>query len=166
MRILGVDPGIAIVGFGLIEQRGSEQRAVQYGSIQTEAGLPVPKRLRQIFESMQYLLEKYQPDEMAVEKLYFNRNVTNAFVVGQARGVIVLAAELAQVPVFEYTPMQVKQAVTGWGGAEKRQMQEMIRLLLSLPEIPKPDDVADALGVAITHANSQSFTRILGGADR
>ncbi|UFJ39025.1 crossover junction endodeoxyribonuclease RuvC [Brevibacillus humidisoli] len=166
MRILGVDPGIAIVGFGLIDQLGSKQRPVQYGSIQTEAGLPVPLRLRQIFESVQHLLQKYQPDEMAVEKLYFNRNVTNAFVVGQARGVIVLAAELAQIPVYEYTPMQVKQAVTGWGGAEKRQIQEMVRLLLSLPEIPKPDDVADALGVAITHANSRTYTQMAGGADR
>lgn len=166
MRILGVDPGIAIVGYGVIEQRGSEQRPIQYGSIQTEAGLAVPTRLRQIFEAMQHLLDKYKPDEMAVEKLYFNRNVTNAFVVGQARGVIVLAAELAQIPVFEYTPMQVKQAVTGWGGAEKRQIQEMVRLLLALPAIPKPDDVADALGVAITHANSRSLRRMLGGADR
>ncbi|MBO8163853.1 MAG: crossover junction endodeoxyribonuclease RuvC [Brevibacillus sp.] len=166
MRILGVDPGIAIVGFGIIEQQGSQLRPVQYGSIQTEAGLPVPLRLRQIFESMQRLLETYRPDEMAVEKLYFNRNVTNAFTVGQARGVIVLAAELAAIPVCEYTPMQVKQAVTGWGGAEKRQIQEMVRLLLSLKETPRPDDVADALGVAITHANSRGYSRMAGGADR
>lgn len=163
MRILGIDPGIAIVGFGFIDKQGSQLKPVQYGSIQTEAGLSVPLRLKQIFEAMQELLSTYQPEEIAVEKLFFNKNVTNAFSVGQARGVILLAAELAGIPVYEYTPMQVKQAVTGYGGAEKKQIQEMARLLLRLPSVPKPDDVADALGVAITHAHFQQFNRLVEG---
>lgn len=164
MRILGIDPGIAIVGFGFIDKQGSQLKPVQYGSIQTEAGLSVPLRLKQIYESMQELLATYQPDEVAVEKLFFNKNVTNAFSVGQARGVILLAAELAGIPSYEYTPMQVKQAVTGYGGAEKKQIQEMVRILLKLPQVPKPDDVADALGVAITHANFRTYHQMMEGA--
>jgi len=163
MRILGIDPGIAIVGFGVIEKKGSQCRPVQYGSIQTEAGLSVAVRLRQIFESMQHLIQTYQPDEIAVEKLFFTKNVTNGIVVGQARGVILLSAELAHVPVYEYTPMQVKQAVTGYGGAEKKQIQEMVRLLLKLKEVPKPDDVADALAVAITHSQFRTYQQISEG---
>jgi crossover junction endodeoxyribonuclease RuvC len=166
MRIIGIDPGIAIVGFGIVDKRGNQLQAVQYGSIQTEAGLPVPLRLRQVFEAVQSLLETYQPDEMAVEKLFFNKNVTTAFTVGQARGVILLAAELANIPVHEYTPMQVKQAVTGYGAAEKKQIQEMTRLLLRLKQVPKPDDVADALGIAITHAQFRSFISISEGVYR
>ncbi|WP_139490308.1 crossover junction endodeoxyribonuclease RuvC [Brevibacillus dissolubilis] len=166
MRILGIDPGIAIVGFGFIDQQGSQLRPVQFGSIQTEAGLSVPLRLKQIYESMQKLIETYKPDEMSVEKLFFNRNVTTAFTVGQARGVILLTAEQAGIPVYEYTPMQVKQAVTGYGGAEKKQIQEMVRLLLKLKEAPKPDDVADALGIAITHAQFRPFQKIAEGAGK
>lgn len=166
MRIIGIDPGIAIVGFGILDKQGSQLRPVQYGSIQTEAGLPVPLRLKQVFEAMQSLLDTYRPEEMAVEKLFFNKNVTNAFTVGQARGVILLAAEMAGIPVYEYTPMQVKQAVTGYGGAEKRQIQEMTRMLLRLKETPKPDDVADALGIAITHAQSRAFISLSEGAQR
>jgi crossover junction endodeoxyribonuclease RuvC len=163
MRIIGIDPGIAIVGFGILDKKGSQMLPVQYGSIQTEAGLSVPLRLKQVFEAMQTLLETYRPDEMAVEKLFFNKNVTTAFTVGQARGVILLAAELAGIPVYEYTPMQVKQAVTGYGGAEKKQIQEMTRLLLKLKAVPKPDDVADALGIAITHAQFQTFISMAEG---
>lgn len=166
MRILGIDPGIAIVGFGVVDKEGSQLRPVQYGSIQTEAGLPVPLRLKQIFEAMQSLLETYHPDEVSVEKLFFNKNVTTAFTVGQARGVILLASEMAGVPVYEYTPMQVKQAVTGYGGAEKKQIQEMTKLLLRLKEVPKPDDVADALGIAITHAQFRTFISISEGVRR
>ncbi len=164
MRILGIDPGIAIVGFGFVDKQGSQLKPVQYGSIQTEAGLSLPLRLRQVFEATQQLLAAYQPDEVAVEKLFFSKNVTNAFSVGQARGVILLAAELAGIPVYEYTPMQVKQAVTGYGGAQKKQIQEMVRLLLKLREAPKPDDVADALGIAITHAHFRSYQQLLDGA--
>jgi len=166
MRILGIDPGIAIVGFGVLDKQGSQLCPVQYGSIQTEAGLPVPLRLKQIFEAMQSLMETYRPDEMSVEKLFFSKNVTTAITVGQARGVILLAAELAGVPVYEYTPMQVKQAVTGYGGAEKKQIQEMTRLLLRLKEVPRPDDVADALGMAITHAQFRAFISISEGVQK
>ncbi|WP_421616856.1 crossover junction endodeoxyribonuclease RuvC [Brevibacillus sp. TJ4] len=166
MRIMGIDPGIAIVGFGVVDKQGSQLRPVQYGSIQTEAGLPVPLRLKQIFEAMQSLLETYRPDEMAVEKLFFSKNVTTAFTVGQARGVILLTSELAGVPVYEYTPMQVKQAVTGYGGAEKKQIQEMTRMLLRLKDRPKPDDVADALAIAITHAQFRAYISISEGAPR
>lgn len=166
MRIIGVDPGIAIVGFGILENQGSQVQPVQYGSIQTEAGLPVPLRLKQIFEAMQQLLDTYKPDEMAVEKLFFNRNVTTAFTVGQARGVILLAAEMAGVPVYEYTPLQAKQAVTGYGNADKKQMEEMIRILLKLKEKPKPDDVADALGLAYTHAQFRTYISLSEGLSK
>lgn len=166
MRIIGIDPGIAIVGFGVLEKRGSQLVPIQYGSIQTEAGLPVPLRLKQIFEAMQRLLDTYKPDEMAVEKLFFNRNVTTAFTVGQARGVILLAAEQAGIAVQEYTPLQVKQAVTGYGSADKKQIQEMVRILLKLPAVPKPDDVADALGIAITHAQYRTYLGLSEGAQR
>lgn len=157
MRIIGIDPGIAIVGFGIIEKQGSRLVPIQYGCIKTEAHTPEPLRLKQIYDAMTSLLTEYKPQVMAVEKLYFNRNVTTAFSVGQARGVIVLTAEEAAIPVFEYTPLQVKQSVVGYGQAEKRQIQEMVKLLLGLPKPPKPDDVADALGIAITHAHSSQL---------
>ncbi len=166
MRIIGIDPGIAIVGFGVLEKRGSQLQPIQYGSIQTEAGLSVPLRLKQIFEAMQSLVATYKPDEMAVEKLFFNKNVTTAFTVGQGRGVILLAAELAGIPVHEYTPLQVKQAVTGYGAADKKQIQEMVRILLKLQKVPKPDDVADALGIAITHAQFRTYLSLSEGAQR
>lgn len=166
MRIIGIDPGIAIVGFGILEKRGSQLLPIQYGSIQTEAGLSVPLRLKQIFSAMENLVATYKPDEMAVEKLFFNKNVTTAFTVGQARGVILLAAELSGIPVHEYTPLQVKQAVTGYGAADKKQIQEMVRILLKLQAVPKPDDVADALGIAITHAQFRTYLGFSEGAQR
>ncbi|WP_124727124.1 crossover junction endodeoxyribonuclease RuvC [Staphylospora marina] len=154
MRVMGIDPGIAIVGFGVVDREGNRLKAVEYGSIQTEAGLPVPVRLRQIHEACRTLFALHRPDVVAVEQLFFQRNVTTAFTVGQARGVILLAAEQEGIPVTEYTPMQVKMAVTGYGQAQKKQVQEMVRILLALPGIPKPDDVADALAVAICEAHS------------
>lgn len=154
MRIMGIDPGIAIAGFGFVDKTGSKLTPVQYGSIETEAGTPPEKRLLQVYEAASALIEKYKPDAVAVEKLFFNRNVTTAFAVGQARGVIILAAAQRGLPVAEYTPLQVKQAVVGYGKAEKRQVQEMVRMFLKLSAIPKPDDVADALAVAICHAHS------------
>lgn len=166
MRIIGIDPGIAIVGFGIIDKKGSKLVPVQYGCIKTEAHTRESLRLKQIYDAMASLIEKYQPEVMAIEKLFFNRNVTTAFSVGQARGVIVMGAEEAGIPVFEYTPLQVKQAVVGYGQAEKKQIQEMVRLLLSLQKVPKPDDVADALGVAITHANSSQIHTLLQGGNR
>jgi len=161
LRVLGIDPGIAIAGFGFVDKEGHKLSPVQYGSIQTEAHTPQETRLRQIYESTMALLEKYKPDAMAVEKLFFNRNVTTAFAVGQARGVIMLAAAQQGVPIAEYTPLQVKQAVVGYGKAEKRQVQEMVKMLLKLSVIPKPDDVADALAIAICHAHSAVLQRKL-----
>ncbi|CAM4358231.1 MAG: crossover junction endodeoxyribonuclease RuvC [Paenibacillus macerans] len=157
MRILGIDPGIAIVGFGFIDKQGSKLTPVQYGCIQTEAHTPEEERLLHVYEGMVQLIEKYNPDAVALEKLFFNRNVTTAMSVGQARGVLVLAAVQKGLPVAEYTPMQVKQAIVGYGKAEKRQVQEMTRMFLKLQAIPKPDDVADALAVAICHAHSYTL---------
>ncbi|WP_027092698.1 crossover junction endodeoxyribonuclease RuvC [Cohnella thermotolerans] len=154
MRVLGIDPGIAIMGFGFVDKIGHRIVPVQYGSIQTEANTPTESRLVQIYDASCELLDRYKPQTIAVEKLFFSKNVTNAFIVGQARGVLLLAAAQRGIPVGEYTPMQVKQAVVGYGGAEKKQVQEMVRRLLKLPAVPKPDDVADALAVAICHAHS------------
>ncbi|AKG35858.1 crossover junction endodeoxyribonuclease RuvC [Paenibacillus durus] len=157
MRILGIDPGIAIVGFGFIDKNGSKLTPVQYGSIQTEAHTPEEERLLHVYEGMLQLIDRYKPDAVALEKLFFNRNVTTAMSVGQARGVLVLAAVQRGLAVAEYTPMQVKQAIVGYGKAEKRQVQEMVRMYLKLCAIPKPDDVADALAVAVCHAHSYTL---------
>jgi crossover junction endodeoxyribonuclease RuvC len=157
LRVLGIDPGIAIVGFGFIDKIGSKLVPVQYGSIQTEAHTDPGLRLKEVYDAAVQLIEKYKPDAMAIEKLFFNRNVTTAFTVGQARGVIVLAGVQAGLQVAEYTPLQVKQAVVGYGKAEKHQVQEMVKMLLKLSIVPKPDDVADALAIAICHAHSSAL---------
>lgn len=161
LRILGIDPGIAIVGFGLIDQKGSRLTPVQYGSIRTEAHTEPAVRLLQIYEAMKQLISQYKPDAIAIEKLFFNRNVTTALTVGQARGVLILAAVQEGLPTGEYTPLQVKQAIVGYGKAEKHQVQEMVRMFLNLREVPKPDDVADALAVAICHAHSSGLQQRL-----
>ncbi|WP_438444298.1 crossover junction endodeoxyribonuclease RuvC [Gorillibacterium sp. sgz5001074] len=163
MRILGIDPGIAIVGFGFIDKQGSKLTPVQYGCIQTEAGTDPGLRLKQVYEAAVQLIDKYKPDAVAVEQLFFNRNVTTAFTVGQARGVLILAAVQQGLPVAEYTPMQVKQAIVGYGKAEKKQVQEMVRMYLKLQAAPKPDDVADALAVAICHAHSSTLLNKING---
>ena len=163
MRVLGIDPGIATVGFGFIDQVGHRLVPVQYGCIRTKADTPAGERLRLIYDSVCDLMDQYRPDSVAVEILYFKKNVTNAFSVGQARGVMLLAAAQRGIPVGEYTPMQVKQAVAGYGGAEKRQRQEMVRMLLKLPAVPEPDDVADALAVAVCHAHTASVMFRLNG---
>jgi crossover junction endodeoxyribonuclease RuvC len=151
---LGIDPGFAIVGFGLIESAGGQQRAIRCGAINTPAGLPLPTRLLQISNDMEALLARFQPEAMAIEELFFNTNVTTGIGVAQARGVILMTAEKYGVPIFEYTPSQVKQAVVGYGKAEKRQVMDMTRRLLKLRETPKPDDAADALAIALCHARS------------
>ncbi|WEK55374.1 MAG: crossover junction endodeoxyribonuclease RuvC [Candidatus Cohnella colombiensis] len=166
MRVLGIDPGIAIMGFGFVDKIGHKLTPVQYGCIETAAGTPTEIRLKQIYEASCNLLDQYKPDKVAVEKLFFNKNVTNAFIVGQARGVFILAAAQRGLPIDEYTPMQVKQAVVGYGGAEKRQVQEMVKMLLKLATIPKPDDVADALAVAICHAHSIVMNDRMNGVNR
>lgn len=154
MTILGIDPGFAIVGFGIVETGRGGQRLIQCGAITTQAGLPLPVRLRQIADDMGTLIGQFSPDAMAVEELFFNSNVTTGIAVAQARGVILVAAERAGVPVFEYTPSQIKQAVVGYGKAEKRQVMDMTRRLLQLKQVPKPDDAADAVAVALCHARS------------
>ncbi|WP_128895958.1 crossover junction endodeoxyribonuclease RuvC [Longirhabdus pacifica] len=154
MRIIGIDPGIAIVGFGIIDKKGSKLTPVQYGSIQTEAHTDIALRLKQVYDATIQLIDKYKPDAMGIEKLFFNRNVTTAFTVAQARGVLMLAAEQKGLKIAEYTPLQVKQSTVGYGKAEKKQVQEMVKMLLHLKEVPKPDDVADALAVAICYAHS------------
>lgn len=163
MRVLGIDPGIALVGFGFVDKVGHRVIPVQYGCIETEAITAPEMRLLQIYQVVEQLLDKYAPDALSIEKLFFNRNVTNAFSVGQARGVIILAAAQRGIAVAEYTPIQVKQAIVGYGKAEKKQVQEMVRLFLKLHEKPKPDDVADALAVAICHAHSSGLNDKLYG---
>jgi crossover junction endodeoxyribonuclease RuvC len=152
--ILGIDPGTATMGWGVVRQEGSRLRYVQHGAITTPSAWAMPRRLGRLFDGVTQLLEGYRPDTVAVEELFFNTNVTTAITVGQARGVALLAAYRAGLEVAEYTPLQVKQAITSYGRAEKRQVQEMVRALLNLREIPRPDDAADGLAIAITHAFS------------
>ena len=154
MRILGIDPGIAIVGFGLIESDCGNMRMLQYGAVTTEAGLPLATRLVQIEDDMRALIRQLQPDEIAIEELFFSKNITTGIAVAHGRGVVLCTAERLGIPIFEYTPMQVKQAVVGYGLAEKRQVMDMTRRLLKLKAVPKPDDAADALAIAICHARS------------
>ena len=159
MRILGIDPGVAIVGFGLIETERSAVRMLQYGAINTSAGLPLATRLVQIEQDLTQLIRQFQPDEIAIEELFFSKNITTGIAVAHGRGVILCTAEKMGVPIYEYTPMQIKLAVTGNGHADKKQVQQMVKLLLNLKTVPKPDDAADALGAAICHANTSEVSR-------
>jgi len=155
---LGIDPGTATTGYGLVrlEPDGSLV-AVKYGVILTPKDTSAPARLEILYNELSDLLREYQPETAAVEKLFFSRNVTTALAVGQARGVVMLALQKAGIESFEYTPKEIKNAVAGYGGADKRQVQEMVRALLQLDSIPKPDDAADALAVAITHLNTKRY---------
>lgn len=152
---MGVDPGTAITGFGIIRAEGDRLELIDYGSIRTEAGEAMTHRLRDIHSAVSHLIAQHEPELLAVEELFFSRNVTTAIAVGQARGVILLSAALAGVELVEFKPPQVKQAVTGYGRADKQQVQAMIKNILGLREIPKPDDAADALAIAICAANSR-----------
>ena len=152
--ILGIDPGYAIVGWGVLEYQKSRFIIRGYGAITTPAGMDFPQRLAMIYEDMNTVLERYHPDVLSIEKLFFTNNKTTGIDVAQARGVTVLAAQKHGVEVFEYTPLQVKQSVVGYGRAEKKQVQEMTRLILNLEKIPKPDDTADALAMAICHGHA------------
>lgn len=154
--VLGVDPGIAITGYGVVRQNQDVLEPVAYGVITTPAGWPLPRRLQHLYDEMVALIGTYRPVEASVEELFFARNARTALAVGHARGVILLALANAGLSIYEYTPLQVKQAITGYGRASKEQMQEMVRLLLQLEEIPRPDDAADALAMAICHAHSLS----------
>ncbi|MBN1979502.1 MAG: crossover junction endodeoxyribonuclease RuvC [Anaerolineae bacterium] len=154
MRVLGIDPGTAITGYGVVEEQGGELKALAFGAIKTSAERPLSARLQTIYRGVKELALEWKPSAAAVEELFFSSNVRTAMSVGQARGVTLLALADAGLPVAEYTPLTVKQAVTGYGGADKAQMQEMVRLLLGLAETPRPDDAADALAVAVCHLNS------------
>lgn len=156
--ILGIDPGTATTGYGLVrDQRDGSLQAVDFGIIATPKDMPMPQRLVAIHTELQTLIARHQPDSAGLEKLFFQKNITTALTVGQARGVILLALAQAGLQVGEYTPNEVKQAVSGYGSADKKQMQEMVRVLLGLPEIPKPDDAADALAIAITHLHTHRY---------
>ncbi len=152
MRILGIDPGYAIIGWGVIDYQQGRFLPVDFGAVTTPAGMPFGQRLQLIHDGVTQQLTTHYPDVLAIEKLYFQSNKTTAIEVAEARGVILLAAQQAGVPVFEYTPLQVKSAVTGYGQAPKPQVMEMTRRLLRLTKVPKPDDTADALAIAICHA--------------
>ncbi len=153
MRILGIDPGYAIVGYGVVDYNKNRFVTVGYGAITTKAHTPLEDRLLDIYNDTLTVIDKFGPDEISIEKLYFNTNSTTAISVAEARGVIILAAKQRGVKVNEYTPLQVKQAVTGYGRAEKHQVMEMVKNLLNLAKIPKPDDTADALAIAICHGH-------------
>ncbi len=154
MIVLGIDPGYAIVGYGVIEYNNNHFRVLDFGAITTEAHTPFNERLERIYDCACALISRYKPEAMAIEKLFFNTNQKTAIDVAQARGALVLAAQKARLGIFEYTPLQVKQSVVGYGRAEKKQVQEMTRLMLNLEKIPKPDDAADALAMAICHCHS------------
>ncbi len=157
MIILGIDPGLAIVGYGVIELLGNRHTVLDYGTIITDKDMYIPDRLKLIYDQLSLIINKYKPEDVAMEELFFNKNVKTAIKVGQARGAAILAAKNMGLNIFEYTPLQVKQAVVGYGRAEKKQVQEMVKILLNLKEIPKPDDAADALAIAICHGSSLKY---------
>lgn len=161
MIVLGIDPGTARTGFGVVrENERGDLEAIDYGVVTTPARTPMPDRLKMLYDQITDLVRTHAPDAAAIEALYFGRNVTTAITVAQGRGVILLALAEAGLPVREYKPSEIKQAIAGYGNADKLQMQEMIRQLLSLDDIPRPDDAADGLGVAITDLNSSRFERM------
>ena len=163
MLVIGIDPGTALTGYGLVREDDSGQLvAVAYGVVETPAKTPMPQRLSQLFHELTELLARHQPEAAAVEKLFFQKNVRTAISVGQARGVALLALAEAGAAIAEYSPNEIKQAITGYGGADKRQMQQMVRALLNLEEVPKPDDAADALAVAICHHHSARLKELTG----
>ena len=154
MIILGIDPGLATLGYGVIEADRGNYRLIQFGTVITRPGQSMPQRLNAAFQSVDQLMETYRPDEVAFEELFFSKNITTGMAVSAARGVALVAVVRRTQQLYEYTPMQIKQAVTGYGGADKHQVQMMVRMLLGIREIPKPDDAADAVACAITHAHA------------
>ena len=163
MRIMGIDPGTAITGYSIVDKKGNRLEMVAYGCIYTESGLPLSERLKRIYTEIMELIEKYQPGHLAVEELFFNSNAKTALSVGHARGVVLLAGELSGLSVAGYTPLQVKQAVAGYGRADKTQVQKMVKTILCLEKIPKPDDAADALAIAICHSQFYNTNQIMRG---
>ncbi len=162
MIILGIDPGYAIVGFGVIENNCGKCRALEYGVITTSKDDSLPCRLLKISQGLEILIDKYRPDAVAIEELFFQNNQKTAILVAEARGAILLTAYKMSMKLYEYTPLQIKQAMTGYGRADKRQIQEMVKTMLNLTAIPKPDDAADALAVALTHAQTNRLASLFG----
>ena len=161
MLVIGIDPGTATTGYGLVdEDESGELTAVAYGVIKTPAKLPMPQRLRQLYRELKEIVLLHRPDSAAVEKLFFQKNVRTAISVGQGRGVAILALAEAEIEISEYTPLEIKQAISGYGGADKAQMQQMVRALLNLDELPTPDDAADALAVAICHIHTDHLKKL------
>ena len=154
MRIIGIDPGYAIMGWGIVDYVGNKFTTVGYGAITTDAEMATEKRLSIIYDELREIIDKYSPDEASVEKLFFNTNTTTAITVAEARGIALLVCEQNNVALNEYTPLQIKMGLVGYGRAEKKQVQEMVKLILNLNEVPKPDDTADALAAAICHAHT------------
>jgi crossover junction endodeoxyribonuclease RuvC len=154
MRIIGIDPGIAILGYGVLDYNNNNFKVIDYGAIFTTPKNSMPERLEIIYNSLGEIIDKYNPEALAFEELFFNQNAKTAITVGQARGAAVLCAQIKKKNIYEYTPLQVKQAVVGYGRADKKQVQQMVKMLLNLEKIPKPDDVADALAIGICHGNS------------
>lgn len=161
MRILGIDPGIAIIGTGIVDYEANKFKAIYYDAVTTKAHTPIEERIKKVYDDLSALMDAYKPDAVSMEELFFNNNAKTAFAVGQARGVALLAAAKKNIPIFSYTPLQVKQAVTGYGRADKNQVQQMVKNFLNLRAVPKPDDVADALAMAICHAHSYRYNSIL-----
>ena len=160
MRILGIDPGLGTLGWGVIESDGVKYKLVQYGAVLTMPGQPLPQRLRTVFKGVDQLMTTFKPDEVAFEELFFSKNITTGMMVSAARGVALVAVAEKTDNIYEYTPMQIKQAVTSYGKADKQQVQMMVRLMLGMNETPRPDDAADALAVALTHANSMNMKKM------
>lgn len=160
MIILGIDPGYAIVGYGVLEYSNNKFKVIEYGAVTTDASMNMFDRFKSIYDDICEIMDRTKPDFMAIEELFFNSNQKTAINVAQARGVILLAAMNREIEIFEYTPLQVKQAVAGYGRADKKQVQQMVKLLLGLKEVPKPDDTADAVAIAICHGHSYNPRRI------
>ncbi|MEE1169809.1 MAG: crossover junction endodeoxyribonuclease RuvC [Anaerovoracaceae bacterium] len=156
MRILGIDPGYAIMGYGIVDMKGNHFNVVAYDSITTDKDMPMPDRLKHLYTMLMSIIQQYEPDVAAIEELFFNNNAKTAILVGQARGVAILACSNSGLDIAEYTPLQIKQALVGNGRADKKQVQFMVKTILNLDKVPKPDDTADALAAAITHGHSDS----------
>lgn len=162
MRILGIDPGYAIMGYAIVDINGNRFTSVGYGAIITDSNMSMPDRLKRIYNSLMEIIAEFEPDEASIEELFFNTNAKTAILVGQARGVAVLACVNSGLKTFEYTPLQIKQALVGYGRAEKKQVQMMVKAILNLSEVPKPDDTADALAAAVCHGHSAGNKRKCG----
>lgn len=162
MRILGIDPGYAIMGYGILDMKGNHFEVVAYDSLLTDAGMPMDQRLKSLYEGLIEIIEKYKPDECGIEELFFNNNQKTAIMVGQARGVAILACANKGIKISEYTPLQIKQSLVGYGRADKKQVQNMVKAILNLDQVPKPDDTADALAAAICHGHSRATNARLG----